>query len=120
LPAENGTSVLATLLAEKSWPLIPLVYWVASSFCIAFSEELSMRAYLVPRLEDLLRSKVGSVVLSSLLFSAYHIYKGTHGLTVAFLFGLVFASYFSLSRRLWPVMVAHGAWDLVSSMLGSK
>ena len=42
----------------------------------AFAEELAMRAYLIPRLETLLRSKAFAVLISTLLFASYHLYQG--------------------------------------------
>jgi membrane protease YdiL (CAAX protease family) len=59
--------------------------FVASVACTAFSEELVMRAYLIPRFEQLLGSSARSVALSALLFASYHVYQGI-GATVSMLF----------------------------------
>ena len=49
---------------------------VARFSATAFAEELVTRAYLITRLEFLLRSRVTAVVLSAAVFGSYHLYYG--------------------------------------------
>jgi len=71
------------------------------------SEELMMRGYLIPRLERLLRSTWLAVVLTSAMFASYHLYQGVLAAIGHFGFGLVFAVAFCLTRRIWPLCLAH-------------
>jgi membrane protease YdiL (CAAX protease family) len=73
----------------------------------AFSEELAMRAYLIPRFERLLGSTFGAILLTSVLFAGYHIYQGVIPPIGDIGIGLVFGIAFCLLRRLWPLWLAH-------------
>jgi membrane protease YdiL (CAAX protease family) len=75
----------------------------------AFSEELVFRGYLIPRLERLLGSIDRAALVSTLIFAGYHVYQGVIGLVGVFLFGLVMAVFFCLTKRLWPLVVVHAA-----------
>jgi membrane protease YdiL (CAAX protease family) len=73
----------------------------------AFSEELAMRAYLIPRLETLLKSKGLAILLTSLLFASYHLYQGVLPAMGTAAIGFVFGIAFCYWRRLWPLVFAH-------------
>jgi membrane protease YdiL (CAAX protease family) len=77
------------------------------------SEELIMRGYLIPRLERTLGSTWSSVVASAGLYALLHSYQGIFGVWNALLSGLVSGSFFALTRRLWPLVLAHGVSDFV-------
>jgi hypothetical protein len=71
-----------------------------------------MRGYLIPRLEQLLRSTWIAVLVSTLLFASYHVYQGAASTIIIGAMGLVYAVSFCLFRRLWPLCVAHAAWNI--------
>jgi membrane protease YdiL (CAAX protease family) len=73
----------------------------------AFAEELAMRAYLIPRLETLLRSKAFAVLISTLLFASYHLYQGVFAAIGSAAIGFVFGIAFCFWRKLWPLVIAH-------------
>ncbi len=73
----------------------------------AFSEELVMRGYLIPRLEQLLKSTWKAVLVTSLLFASYHLYQGFGSTIIVAGYGLVYGTAFCLFRRLWPLCIAH-------------
>ena len=95
--------------------------FVAFVACTAFSEELVMRAYLIPRFEQLLGSGTKSVCLSACLFASYHVYQGVDGTVSALLYGLVFGFLFCCYRRIWPLAIAHTITNLLafSSLFGT-
>jgi membrane protease YdiL (CAAX protease family) len=76
-----------------------------------FAEELVMRGYLFPRLERLLGSSFRSLIVTTLLFAAYHVYQGTAGVLSALSFGLVYGLAFWKLRRLWPLALGHAIAD---------
>jgi membrane protease YdiL (CAAX protease family) len=87
---------------------------VVASCLNGFGEEVMVRGFFQTRLEQLTRSPVWSVVISTLLFTAYHAYYGPNGMIDVFLFGLLFGVCFRLTKRLWIVVVAHALQDLIS------
>lgn len=78
----------------------------------AFSEELVTRAYLITRLEHLLRSRGAALMLSAALFATYHGYQGVTGLVYTMAFGLVYGLAFLLIRRIWPLAVGHALFNI--------
>lgn len=88
--------------------ILSSIAWIANGF----AEELVMRAYLIARLERLLRSTWQAVLVSTLLFASYHLYQGPVGVIGAAAFGLVCALSFCLCRRLWPLCLAHAMWNM--------
>jgi len=87
------------------------VMLLALSMAIGFSEELAMRSYLIPRFERLFRSSAKAVLLSSALFASYHLYQGSESAFSIFFIGLVYGVAFCLTRRFWPVAIAHAMHD---------
>lgn len=108
------TDVAAKLFeAPRSLPLHYLLLVLASG-ANAFSEELVMRAYLIPRFERLLGSTWLSLAVTTFLFAAYHLYQGAVGVFGAAVLGLVYGVSFCYFRRLWPLVIAHALQDVVA------
>jgi membrane protease YdiL (CAAX protease family) len=82
----------------------------------AFSEELVMRGYLIPRLERLLGSSVAAVLLTALMFGSYHIYQGVGPAISIIGGGIVYGASFCLLRRLWPIWLAHALQNILFAM----
>jgi membrane protease YdiL (CAAX protease family) len=84
----------------------------------AFAEELVTRAYLITRLEQLMRSRGVAVVLAAILFASYHAYLGLSGVVYAFVVGIAFGIVFLIVRRVWPLALGHAVFlirvDLVT------
>jgi membrane protease YdiL (CAAX protease family) len=87
---------------------------VLLSLSVGLSEELVMRGYLIPTFERLLNSTPLSVLLTSLLFASYHIYQGFGSTVWIFILGLVFGAAFCWLRRIWPLVIAHAAMDVIA------
>jgi membrane protease YdiL (CAAX protease family) len=77
-----------------------------------FSEELVTRAYLITRLEVLLRSRGWAVVLAAAAFASYHAYGGPFGLVFAFVFGLAYGMAYLGVRRVWPLALGHALFNI--------
>jgi len=118
-------AVLFTILhvPEKSNPFqspsssAEYLWIVMSAIIVGFSEELLTRGYLISRLERLF-GQWQTLLISSLIFALWHVFRGFEELTYAFIGGLIFGFTFIKSRRLWPVIIAHAinnaAADFVS------
>lgn len=78
------------------------------------AEELVLRGYLLTRFEQLTRSTVAAILVTSALFACYHIYQGAGSALGVGVLGLIYAAMFCLTRRIWPVIVAHALQDFLS------
>lgn len=79
----------------------------------SITEELAMRGYLIPRFEELFKSPVVAVGLSAALFASYHLYQGILSVIAIFMVGVVFGVFFFFTRRLWPLILAHTAMNML-------
>jgi CAAX protease family protein len=84
-----------------------------------FGEETLFRGYLFERLGKLLGSRVGAkaaiVMITSAWFGlAHYPVQGLAGAEQAVITGLVFGTIFALTGRIWMLMAAHAAFDLVA------
>ena len=93
--------------------LMVLMYWTA-----AFAEELVTRAYLITRLEQLLRSRGGAVVLSATLFAAYHASHGAVGVANMMALGVAYGVAFLALRRVWPLAIGHALYNIRLDLAG--
>jgi membrane protease YdiL (CAAX protease family) len=94
------------LLAHPSIMAIPF------SLLNPFFEELIVRAYVMAEVFDLTGSLALAVILSVVVQVSYHLYYGWVGaIALSFQFAL-FALYYAHSRRILPVIVAHGFFDI--------
>ena len=87
-----------------------------------FGEETVYRGYLFERLGKLLGTTRGAkaaiVLFTSLLFAlAHYPVQGLAGAEQAMITGLVFGTIFALRGRLWTILCAHVAFDLMAYAL---
>jgi uncharacterized protein len=100
-----------------------LAFWLVMSWTLAaFMEEMVYRGWIMTRLAELGRfSTTGwtaSVLASSALFGAAHLYQGVSGVIATGLTGLVFALvYLASGRNLWASILAHGFLDTAGFVL---
>jgi membrane protease YdiL (CAAX protease family) len=92
---------------------------LAMIFVAGFGEETVYRGYMFERLGKLLGDGPGAktltVLLTAGLFAAAHYsVQGLAGAEQAAITGLVFGTVFALTRRIWMIMFAHAAYDLVA------
>ena len=88
-------------------------------FGAGFGEETVFRGFLFERLGKLLGSgvyaKAAIVAATSLLFGLIHYpIQGLGGVEQSTIMGLVFGTIFALSGRIFMLMVAHAAFDVVA------
>jgi uncharacterized protein len=84
-----------------------------------FGEETVFRGYLFERLGRLLGAgawaKASTVLITSGLFAlAHYPEQGLPGVQQALVVGLVFGTIFAITGRIWMLMAAHTAFDLVA------
>lgn len=106
-----NTTVQAANLGQYWWT-VPLL--VLAALGNAVLEEVVMVGYLFVR-----GRQAGFTMLHVLLFSAvvrgsYHLYQGFGGFVGNLVMGIAFGLWFTRTRRLWPLVVAHFLLDVAS------
>ena len=91
-----------------------LPFWAVpiATFVEVFKEEIVDRGYVCARVLDLGWGKPAAVLISALVFRIPHFYYGWAPLIPIFVHGLIFALVFCSTRRIWPLVIAHSAYDL--------
>jgi membrane protease YdiL (CAAX protease family) len=106
-----SASVVPTTLTDTWWR-IPVL--VLAAFANGWAEEIIVVGYLMTRLRQFGLSDTRTLVLSSLLRGAYHLYQGFGAGLGNFVMGAVFGVVWRRTNRLWPLIVAHGLIDTVA------
>jgi len=86
---------------------------IATSLVNGVFEELFVVGYLIQGLRSRV-SVVAAINISVFIRLTYHLYQGSIGVIGIVPFGLVFAWWYVRSGRLWPLMIAHAAQDLIA------
>ncbi|MEA2166542.1 MAG: protease family protein [Thermoanaerobaculia bacterium] len=92
---------------------------VALIVVAGFGEETLFRGYLFERFGKLFgssaRAKVIIVLITALWFGALHYpVQGLAGAEQAVITGMVFGTIFAITGRIWMLMIAHAAFDLMA------
>lgn len=88
-----------------------------------FAEEIVFRGFLINRLQAVLGTRVASglviVILTAAVFGPLHYFaQGFFGALQATIVGVIFATIYLLNgQRLWSLMFAHAAFDVVALYL---
>ncbi len=77
-------------------------------------EEIVMIGYLLTRLRQLNWSPLRAVLISAVIRGSYHTYQGIGGFLGNFVMGLIFGWWFTRTRRVLPLVIAHSILDIVS------
>lgn len=106
---------------QEFFPLPPQRGWEYAivgleMMAVGFVEEFVWRSYLVTRIEEVTESKFKAIAYSALMFGFNHLYQGPLGVLGATIDGMMYAIVFSVTRRLWPIALAHGLYDLILSI----
>jgi uncharacterized protein len=106
-----SASVVPTTLTDTWWR-IPVL--ILAAFANGWAEEVIVVGYLMTRLRQLRVGSTRTLVYSSALRGAYHLYQGFSAGIGNFAMGVVFGIVWRRSGRLWPLIVAHGLIDTVA------
>lgn len=96
----------------NSWWHIPMLILIA--FANGWAEEVIVVGWLLTRLEQLRVRPGVALMATSLLRGAYHLYQGWGAGLGNAVMGLVFGYTWRRTRRLWPLIIAHGIIDTVA------
>lgn len=106
-----SAAVVPTTLTDTWWR-IPVL--TLAAFANGWAEEVIVVGYLMTRLRQLGVGSIRTLVYSSVLRGAYHLYQGFGAGLGNFAMGAVFGVVWRRSGRLWPLIVAHGLIDTVA------
>ncbi|RZS29484.1 CAAX prenyl protease-like protein [Herbihabitans rhizosphaerae] len=104
-------AVLPSTLDDAWWRPIALTLSAAGN---AWAEEVLVVGFLITRLRQLGLTENGSLLISALLRGSYHLYQGFGGFVGNVIMGLVFGRVWQRTNRLWPLVIAHTALDVVA------
>lgn len=84
-----------------------------------FGEELFFRGFLFERLGRVFGASPGArvaiVAITAIWFGLEHVaFQGAFAAVQATIVGFVFGAFFAATGRLWPLIVAHAAFDLTA------
>lgn len=77
-------------------------------------EEIVMIGFVLSRLRQLDWTPMRAILLSALIRGAYHTYQGVGGFIGNFIMGALFGWFFTRTRRVLPLVIAHSVIDIVS------
>ena len=109
----TATESVDPLPVGPAYSVSVLLMIILASLANGFAEELAMRSYLIPRLQEITKSPAIAILATSFLFGSYHIYQGFLAVIYSFLVGIILGLYFHRKRRFWPVFVAHFFLDAI-------
>jgi uncharacterized protein len=103
-------------------PRAALFFAIYAVVGAGFAEELVFRGYLLDRIESLLVRVSGkqtiAILVSTVIFAGLHYQQGWSGIENAGILGLLAALiYVGFGRNLWPLVVMHAVYDLLSLVL---
>ncbi len=84
---------------------------------VAYSEEIVFRRCARQVLQTYLKDGYAMVVVTSILFGAYHWWTGIGNIVEAVLMGVLLMLFYRRSAALWPVVFAHYLTDIVDFAL---
>lgn len=96
------------------WWTYPAVVMNAAD--AALLEEIIVVAFLITRLRQLAWTPVAAIGASSLLRASYHLYQGWGGFFGNLAMGVLFAWFYTRTRRVWPLIITHFLLDVFAAL----
>ena len=94
------------------WYRIPVL--VVSALQNATSEEIIVMGYVLTRLAQLGWTRERAIGAAAVLRGSYHLYQGFGGFLGNAVMGVIFGWWFTRTRRVLPLLIAHFLLDAVS------
>lgn len=104
------TTALVPAALDAYWWTIPVL--ILSAVRHAVLEEVIVVGYLFLRLRELGWSTPAILLTSSLVRGSYHLYQGFGPFIGNVLMGLLFAWFYTRTRRVMPLVIAHALIDI--------
>jgi membrane protease YdiL (CAAX protease family) len=92
---------------------VPLAIALIIPWINGFYEELFVAGYIITALRET-RSVQVAINVSVLIRLSYHLYQGPFGVIAVIPLGLILGYWYARNGKLWPLVAAHAAIDLVA------
>jgi membrane protease YdiL (CAAX protease family) len=106
------TAEIVTSPLNSYWWTVPVLILAAVKNAVI--EEVIVVGYLTTRLRQLNWAVPQTIVTSAVLRGSYHLYQGFGQAFGNFVMGLVFGYWFSRTKRVLPLVIAHTILDVIS------
>lgn len=106
------TAEIVTSPIDTYWWTVPVLILAAIKNAVV--EEVIVVGYLMSRLRELRWGTLQTIVASAALRGSYHLYQGFGQAFGNFVMGLVFGYWFTRTRRVLPLVIAHTILDVIS------
>ncbi len=97
---------------DQYWWTIPVL--ILSALQNAILEEVVVVGFVMTRLRQLRWSVPATIVTSALIRGSYHLYQGFGQALGNVVMGLVFGYWFTRTKRVLPLVVAHTILDVIT------
>ncbi|WP_375481419.1 CPBP family intramembrane glutamic endopeptidase [uncultured Jatrophihabitans sp.] len=94
------------------WYRVPTL--LLEAFQQGIGEEVVVCAFVLTRLAQLGWSNSRALALESVVRGSYHLYQGFGGFVGNAIMGVIFGWWFQRTKRVWPLVIAHGVIDAMS------
>lgn len=109
LPTSPTAALFATPMGLGEWGLLAVM-----SLANGFAEQVVLCGVLLTRLVRLLGHRGQAVSTTAICFVSYHVYQGWEVVVLLLPMGVLFGWFFLWRRRLWPLVLAHAAFDFTA------
>ena len=106
------TAEIVTSPLDTYWWTVPVLILAAVKNAVI--EEFIVVGYLMNRLRQLNWGVPQTILASAVLRGSYHLYQGVGQAFGNFVMGLVFGYWFTRTKRVLPLVVAHTILDVIS------
>jgi len=106
------TAEIVTSPLDSYWWTVPVLILAAVKNAVI--EEFIVVGYLTTRLRQLGWNAPRTIVVSAVLRGSYHLYQGFGQAFGNFVMGLVFGYWFTRTKRVMPLVIAHTILDVIS------
>ncbi len=94
-------------------PRLSIAPIIVFSLFVGLHEEVLFRGLILARLRAVCRSTWLAVIISSLIFGAFHAGQGPIGVVQTSTVGLILACVATLTRSVWPALLTHALFDTI-------
>lgn len=105
------TAIIPSAL-DAYWWTVPVL--VLSAIRHGIVEEVIVVGYLLDRLGKLGWATPAAIFASAMLRGSYHLYQGFGPFIGNAIMGVIFAVFYTRTRRLMPLVIAHAVLDIVA------
>ncbi len=113
--APQNTMFMVDAYKTATWPVL---LWIAVAVFAPVFEEGFFRGFLFVGLKRTRLGVVGTIILTSLIWTLLHIQYNVYGVVTIFILGIIFGYIRHKTGSLWSTIFLHALWNVVA-MIGT-